>query len=246
MKAVWFLVFTLFTHSLCAQQVTIALEPMPPFVTHETTGEIIDLLQEIDSDSPLNFQILIMPYNRAIRELKQGRVDMIGLTPIGLETPDFYQFAQDIDWGFDTALGVYALSPTTLKKELHQLTRIGIPRGNEHFHAKTLNIPITHFIPGEITNLVEMLLVGRLDLVIFEHNAISRAIYATQQQDLVYFKLLSTIKTGFSVQKNQAGNQLKEQIEERLKKIATDRYLLSVPDNQQLNHIQPLNPKQTN
>jgi hypothetical protein len=34
--------------------------------------------------------------------LRSGQVDLIGHTLLGMETPDFYQAAQELDWFVDT------------------------------------------------------------------------------------------------------------------------------------------------
>mgnify|MGYP000228418302 CR=1 FL=1 len=100
MKLTWyFLIFVNgFGITCAAQNVTVGMEPFPPFITEQVTGYSVDMLRAIEKISDLKFDIEIMTYARAKHELEFNRLDIAGHTPKELETKGFYRYAQELDW----------------------------------------------------------------------------------------------------------------------------------------------------
>ena len=103
-----------------AQELIFGIEPFPPIFTENGQGLGADLLKKIQKNSDLNFQIRIMTYARAKKELKNDRIDAIGLIPKGLETKEFYQYALELDWYFNN------VTPEVLKMISALLSSSGI------------------------------------------------------------------------------------------------------------------------
>jgi polar amino acid transport system substrate-binding protein len=211
-------------HGLYSETVKVGLEVFPPMIRDKQNGYIIDVLKKIETTSNLNFQIDIMPYNRTKNDLKSGQLDLIGLTPYGLETKDFYQYAQEIDLIIGVKTDIYVKDPNKLK-DITKL-KIGIPRGNEDFASELLGVSKDHFYIGEIDNLLKMLDAGRIDAFWFERSATMRSLRGLIISGIYYKQFpQNTIYIGFAVQKNQKGNTLKKTLEDQLKKIDKEKIL---------------------
>ena len=86
LKVLIIITFIINTALSFGEEIKVGVEPFPPLINENGTGYAIDMLKEIEKQSDLKFQISFMPYNRAKSELKNGSVDLIGLTPQGKET----------------------------------------------------------------------------------------------------------------------------------------------------------------
>ncbi|WP_323117180.1 type 2 periplasmic-binding domain-containing protein, partial [Klebsiella quasivariicola] len=126
-----------------------------------------ELLKKIEEVSDLKFQIKIKPYIRLRKEIEHGTLDLIGHTPYGKETKEFYQYAQDLNWSISSVSDIYAKSESKLK--ISRAIKIATPRGNAEFHSALLGIPISRFTDsGDLDSSIKMLKAGRIDLFIFE------------------------------------------------------------------------------
>ncbi len=116
-----------FFQPVSADVIKVGLEPFPPLITEDAKGHSISLLRAIEKASDLQFEITIMPYNRAKLLLKKGKLDLIGHTPHHKETSDFYSYARDIQWSIRAITDVYGMN----KEELETFTTlqsVGTPR----------------------------------------------------------------------------------------------------------------------
>lgn len=217
-----FMAFLLLSGSLYGQTIVVALEPIPPLIIDARKGYMIDLLKEIERQSSFEFILRIMPYTRAKRELEKGNVQLIGLTPIGMEAPEFYEYAQDIDWGVNTSIDLFTTEPEQIHKGLDEYAVIGTPRGNEHFYSLVLGIPVESFHAGDLRSITEMLLMGRIDAVLFERYSIIDTVSQSPNRKTIYYQQLETVYAGFSLSSNTAGMKLKAQLEEILDSIDTE------------------------
>ncbi|WP_457577882.1 substrate-binding periplasmic protein [Desulfomarina sp.] len=221
--------------SATAGIIRVGLEPLPPLIVDENTGYTVDLLKEIEKISDLKFHIVIMPYNRAKRMLRQGRVDLIGHIPYHSETQEFYSYARELDFKIDVKTDIYVVD----KRILHniQALKIGIPRGNEEFAAKLLHIPKRNFYPGSLESLLQMLVRGRIDAFWFERSATISTLHKLGIKNLYYMKFPENpAPAGLAVRKSKKGIFLQEKLDGLLKKINVDRFLsgysrfLAMPD----------------
>jgi len=221
---------------LAAQTVRVGLEPLPPLVNEDGTGLTITMLREIEKASSLRFTIQIMPYNRAKSELAGGNLDLIGHTPYGLETAEFYAFAQELVWKEDLATDFYALKKPFLDNP--EKGKVGIPRGNKEFASDLTGIAVANFYEEDLRNLVPLLVAGRIDAIWFERGSVMTTIRKLGVSGVLYRQApKELIPAGIAVRKNAAGDQLKAKIEEALKKVelakifADNRRFLKMPDS---------------
>lgn len=78
--------------------------------------------------------LAIAPYNRAKLDLKSGKTDLIGHTPHGKETQDFYVYAQDLAWSIPAVTDIYAMKKETIEPSSFAAIKvIGVPRGKREF-----------------------------------------------------------------------------------------------------------------
>ena len=140
---------------------------MPPLIVDENSGFTIDFLKYLEQNSDYEFEIIIMNYVRAKKNLEDGQVDMIGHTPLGLETEDFYTYATELIFSIPTKSDFITLSSLNSDSDTQSM-KIGVPSGNEDFLSSLSDIPVENFITGRIENLLNMLHAGRIDAFWFE------------------------------------------------------------------------------
>ncbi|AWL12183.1 hypothetical protein HMF8227_01710 [Saliniradius amylolyticus] len=229
-KAPWYLclyllaaLFSIPGHSATFR---IGLEPFPPLITADRQGMTVRFLQSIEQRLPEHhFKIMIMPYNRAKKELKEGRLDMIGHTPYQKETQDFYEYAEEIHWSIAAPLDIYSIQRDYLEPEVFsKLNHIGTPRGNEDFLAELLGLsPKQFFAAGNIDNLVEMMGIGRIPAFIF---ARAPTVSMIQKLDLrgIYYRNLVTLHASLAVSKTASGQQLQALMEEAIEQMDVEKW----------------------
>jgi polar amino acid transport system substrate-binding protein len=231
-----FLLFTLFSFKLSANHtdITVGLEPFPPLVNEDGSGFVINMLNALQKNSTLNFNFQIMTYARAKKELRNQRIDMVGLTPKDSETQKFYQYAQELVWHFDTTVDFYSTSPTHFKLENLPNQSIGTLIGNADFFSELAGISIERFIEvSSLTQLIMMMARGRIKVVLFERVAMMSTINKLQNDlrskvpsefnspespQKIYYKKFKIIAASLAVAKNEAGDKLKTQLDELLTK----------------------------
>jgi len=140
---------------------------MPPLIIDENKGITIDFLKYIEQISDYQFEIKIMNYVRAKKNLKDGFVDMIGHTPLGLETESFYDYAIELEFSIPTKSDFFTRIPLESDADLSSMI-IGVPSGNENFLSSLSGIPVENFVTGRIENLLNMLKAERIDAFWFE------------------------------------------------------------------------------
>ena len=91
--------------------------------------------------SDLEFNIEIMAYARAKHQLKHQRIQIAGHTPKGLETDEFYHYAQELNWNIDTTADIFTFERNFFDLPRLKKGRIGTTVGNADFFAKQMKIP---------------------------------------------------------------------------------------------------------
>lgn len=171
-----------------------------------------------------DINIKIMPYNRVKHAIKTGDIDLGGHTPYKMETPEFYEYAQDVDWYVTTLIDVYAKDEKSLgSDEFKTSEKIGTPQGNEAFMSDLFGIPAKNFKVNELDNIVKMLNAGRLEYILFERSATMSTVQKLKIGDVHYRMIDDSIKAGFAVNKNQRGQHVKQLLEAAIKTIDQDR-----------------------
>lgn len=210
-----------------AEEITIGVEPFPPFVDSSGEGLTIDLLREIEKITALSFEVKVMTYARAKHELKVNRLDIAGHTPKDLESDDFYQYALELDWSFDTTSDFFTLNTKFLEVSNILPGRIGTTRGNAVYLAEMVGLTKEHFVEiGTLPRLVDMLISGRIDVIFFERASVMSLLQQRQIQN-VYYQSAAHIPASIAVANNEQGKALKEKMDKAINKINIDRIFAS-------------------
>ena len=178
-----FLLLSSFSFKLLANHtdITVGLEPFPPLVNEDGSGFVINMLNALQENASLNFNYQIMTYARAKKELKNQRIDMVGLTPKDSETQEFYQYAQELNWHFNTTVDLYSTSPTNFDLDKLPNNSIGTLIGNADFFAELAGVPREKFIEvSSLSRLVMMMARGRIKVILFERVAMMSTIKQLQ------------------------------------------------------------------
>lgn len=232
-----------FSVEVNAQDVHIGLEPFPPIVNEDGQGYAIDMFKAIEVISDLKFHFHIMNYARAKKELQKQSLDMIGLTPQGYETKDFYQYSEDINWSVTAKVDLFTLEKKYFNIQLLPKQSIGTLRGNADFFSELLNIPRDKFIEiSSLTQLTKMLQRKRLKMITFERASTMTTI---KKLDIsgVYYKKVAEIPASFAVYKNNKGLKLKAKIDRLLSQVKSKSYFLSYFKYQKLTDTGLITPK---
>ncbi|NMP32199.1 hypothetical protein HII17_11515 [Thalassotalea sp. M1531] len=201
-------------------RVTTALEAFPPLVTSHGEGMVVNLLKEIESISNYTFDISITTYARAKRELQGDRAQLIGLTPKGNETDEFYQFADELAWELPVSVDIFVndLSKAANYKEIY----IGVPTGNADFFSELLDIPRKNFVEvTHLNQLTQMLNLNRIDGIIFERIAVVETFKTTGYKQ-VYYQQLTTTAASMAVSNSPVGKILKNDLDYYINKVQKD------------------------
>jgi polar amino acid transport system substrate-binding protein len=228
------LLLSLFSFKILANHtdILVGLEPFPPLVNEDGSGFVVNMLNAAQENSTLNFSYQVMTYARAKKELKNQRIDMIGLTPKDSETQDFYQYAQELTWHFDTTVDLYSTSPKNFYLDNLPDHSIGTLIGNADFFAELAQVPRNKFIEvSSLTQLIMMMARGRLKVILFERVAMMSTIEelqnnlrtqvpsefnSTDGRQTIYYKKFKIIAASLAVAKSDAGIHLKKQLDELL------------------------------
>ncbi|MEW6992173.1 substrate-binding periplasmic protein [Colwelliaceae bacterium 6441] len=207
-----------------AQEVHVGFEPFPPLINENGGGFAIEMLQALTDKSDLTFNFTLMTYARAKKELKERRLDLIGLTPKGNESEEFYQYANELDWSFDAYVDFF--SKEKFDFELNTLAErsIGTLIGNADFFAQLSHIPRENFVEvSSLKQLVKMLDKGRINLALFERISMITTLKKHKIQN-IYHKHLFSIPASLAVANTKSGYQLKEKLDKILKGKINDEF----------------------
>lgn len=246
-----FLLFALFSSKLLAahSEILVGLEPFPPLVNEDGSGYVINMLSALQQQTELDFNFQMMTYARAKKELKSHRIDIIGLTPKDSETQEFYQYAQELSWHFDTTVDFYTTSPSNFDFDSLPNKSIGTLIGNADFFSELSVIPRDKFIEvSSLTQLIMMMARGRLKIVLFERvammstisqlqnelsNKIPSELNSIEKPQKIYYQKFKTIAASLAVAKTAEAEQLKLQLNNLLSK-GTEKYFKTIAPYAQL------------
>ena len=215
--------------------VEVRLEPFPPLVNEDGTGLAIDLLALVAQRSGLEFNIEIMPYSRALFQLRNGEADLIGPVPLGMETAGFYEYARELAWELPTQSDIYVLDPELLPAERLPSLDIGVPLGNAEFFSELLELPVEQFTESSLVNLVQMLATGRIDALLFERASTTETL---REQGIsgVHYRRVFSIPAGFAVRADEPGQALGQRLDAVFREVDGEAVLeayqpyLDMPD----------------
>lgn len=205
-----------FAGAVHAQVVDVRLEPFPPLVTENGGGLTVRLLREIEKISDLRFSVAVVPYSRAKYQLRNGQADLIGHTPVGYESAEFYSYARELSWQIPTAADLFAMHPQDLDLlKGGQAYYVGAPLGNAEFFSELFDVPLERFVESTLPNLVEMLARGRIQALMFERASTRAYIWQARLQG-VHYRLLKRINAGLAVRRDAQGEALALKLESLL------------------------------
>jgi polar amino acid transport system substrate-binding protein len=226
MKVIFCIIALIFcvTKNTYSQDLHIGIEPFPPIITESGTGYAIDMFKAIEAISDLKFHFHVMNYARAKKELNNNSLDLIGLTPKGYETADFYQYAEDLEWSLPAKIDLFTLNKNYFNTLALPEQSIGTLRGNADFFSELLDIPRNKFIEvSSLAQLIQMLERKRLNVITFERAATMSTLEKFKVTD-VYYKKVAEVPASFAVQNNESGKELKVKIDYYLNKIKSNHY----------------------
>lgn len=210
---------------LLAETIEVRLEPFPPLVTESGGGLTVALLNRVAARSELDFNIEIVPYSRAKYQLRNGQADLIGHTPVGYESDEFYDYAQELDWKLPTAADVFAMEPVWLdlpggNPDFY----VGAPLGNAEFFSEITGVPLDRFVESTLPNLVQMLARGRIQALIFERASTRSYIWEARLEG-VHYRMINRIDAGLAVRQGPAGDRLRARLEALIREVNTRELL---------------------
>ncbi|MFE8073158.1 transporter substrate-binding domain-containing protein [Marinobacteraceae bacterium S3BR75-40.1] len=180
----------------------VGLEPFPPLITEAKGGYSIDWLRAMAREAGMTLDIRIMPYSRAKLALKSGRVDLMGHTPYGFETGQFYDFAVELEHRVPTKMDAFSLSPDKITSAALHRQVIATPFGNADFIAELTGVPRDQFVEGTLERTVRMMRLKHVDTVIFERASVVSHL-PKSNRDRIYYRLVQAIDAGFAVRKDR-------------------------------------------
>ncbi len=175
----------------------VGLEPFPPLITEQKTGYSVEWLKEVAGTAGFDMTIQVMPYSRAKSALKTGQVDIIGHTPHGLENDAFYTFASELDYSVMVSLDAVSVNEEDIQQDKLDSVYVGTPFGNASFISELLKLTEDRFVEGTLPNIVDMMLAGRINTVVFERAAIF--IQVQKHQASVYYRKVKQVSAGFAI-----------------------------------------------
>lgn len=212
------LLLTTFSSMTLAEKVRVGLEPFPPLITQDEGGYSVDLLRAVEKISDLQFDIIIMTYSRARRQLRRSGLDLIGHTPYQNETKEFYQTGQELTWSIVTHLDLFTTHPRNLSPAKFKQLNLGTPFGNKEFMMELTGLPDNQFTEGFLENLLRMMQRDRIDGILFERASTMSNVRKLQLSNIHYRKV-QTLPASFAVRKTAEGHRLKKKLDDLFKQI---------------------------
>jgi len=148
----------------------------------------------------------------------------MGHIPYKLESPEFYKFAQELEFKVDVKADLYVMDPKKFS-DLANL-KIGVPRGNEELASKVLGVPVKNIYPGAAESLLQMLEIGRIDAFWFERGSTIEMLIKLKIKGVSYQRFpTQPMQAGLAVIASGKGNELKARLDQLLAKAGTAQYL---------------------
>ena len=205
--------------------IRVGFEEAPGLIQKDGNGVLDRVLSDISKKGHINFKIVYLTYSRAKIELKKNNFDLIGLTPQRLETKNFYEFAEDLDWAFETKLVLFCNDKKDLKLNNQQV--IGTPSGNEDFISEYMKISPDRFVTGSLGSVVKRVAKKRTPCFIFEEIA-GLKLAKTMGIKKLFYRVINNVKASFAVSKSKGSKKLKKELEKELKNFNLEPYMKNI------------------
>ena len=205
--------------------IRVGFEEAPGLIQKDGNGVLDRALADIAKKGQFHFKTVYLTYSRAKIELKKKNFDLIGLTPKGLETTSFYEFAEDLNWAFETKLVLFCNQEKDLTLKNQQM--IGTPSGNEEFISEFMNISKNRFVTGTLDSVVKRVAKKRTPCFIFEEIAGLRLAKIMGIKKL-YYRVIDNVKASFGVSKSISSKKMKRELEDELKNLDLSPYMKNI------------------
>jgi len=224
MKAKLWIILVFIGLNFCSvsygETIRVGLEPFPPLIIDSTSGYTIIMLKEIEKISDLRFTINIMPYNRAKLYLDAKKIDLIGHTPYGMETKEFYVYAKELDWKIKAISAMFSTIEANVEPdEFKILPRIGTPYGNKDFFSELFEIPLENFKESNLDNLLKMLSAERIDGFIFERFSTMTSLIKLDIKNIFYKNMEPSVDASCAIRNDTEGIELRHKLDQLIKKL---------------------------
>jgi len=224
----------LFASNAYAEKVNVGFEPFPPLINEDGTGYLIDMLNSLTNDSDLTFNFQLMTYARAKKELKEQRLQLIGFTPKNNETENFYLYAEELSWIFNTNVDFFSKNKAYFTIENLPTSSIGTLIGNADFFSEITKIPRKKFVEvSSLNQLVKMLDKERIKVILFERISMITTLKKLNITD-IYYQKLANVPASLAVSKAEEGQQLKIKLDKLLNSIDNDTFFKDLSQYNQL------------
>ncbi|WP_339725705.1 hypothetical protein [uncultured Paraglaciecola sp.] len=220
------LIFLLIVYSpiVNSDEIEVGFEPFPPLINEDGSGMVVEMLSALSANHNIDFNVQIMTYGRAKKNLKNRLVKLIGMTPFQLETHDFYEYATELNWHINTHVYLFSLDKEYFNIEKLPPGSIGTLIGNAEFLSEVVKVPLTKFVEvSHLTQLVKMLALGRLNVILFEGVAAMNTIKSLKIKD-VYFKEMGLVPSSLAVSNTAQGLMLKEKLDTFLSDVENQNF----------------------
>jgi polar amino acid transport system substrate-binding protein len=171
------------------------------------------MFDALSEQSDLLFNVNLMTWARAKKELKAQRIDLIGISPKNNETTDYYKYAKELNWSFIATVDLFSKSKTSFDIEKLPSKSIGTLVGNADFFAELSQIPRNKFVEiSSLKQLVKMMNKERIQTVIFERISMMSTIKKLKLPN-VHYKKLMMIPATFAVKNTNDGHLLQQKLD---------------------------------
>ncbi|MBU3005754.1 substrate-binding periplasmic protein [Paraglaciecola arctica] len=210
---VTFIYLVVYSPQTDSREIVVGLEPFPPLINEDGSGLVVDMLRKFSATENIRFTFEIMTYARAKKNLRNKKLELIGMTPYQLETDEFYQYATELDWHIDTHVHLFALDKSYFNISQLPTRSIGTLLGNAEFLAEIVGLPEKKFVEvSQLEQLVKMLALGRLKVILFEGVATMNTIKSLGLQG-VYYKEMGIVPSTLAIPKSAEGLILKQKLD---------------------------------
>ncbi|WP_170940680.1 transporter substrate-binding domain-containing protein [Pseudoalteromonas sp. NBT06-2] len=154
-------------------QIILAINHAPPYTfvdsKQQASGLILDIMRRIESDLGFELKVVSCPFPRCLKLAKEGKVDMLGGLIKTEERNKYLDFIEPAYMELNSSFVFYALKDKGLiVNEYKQLMgkRIAVKRKAAHFKRFDKDTSLNKVIVSSEKVAMDMLLKGRVDIVI--------------------------------------------------------------------------------
>ncbi len=216
-----------FAFATSFEKVVVAVDHAPPYgmVSEDgrVSGAIVDIMREIQRTLPIKLEYVACPFSRCLKMLEQNELDVMGGLIRTEAREQKMQFLTPPYMMLSSSFVFYARADSELKINNYQDLvgkRIAVMRGAAHFPRFDNDKTLTKVEALSEHNAFDMLLKGRVELVIAVETTADHASVFLQRpsQEIVKmpYRYKDVIYGHIALSKQFASSGLAEKIQDRL------------------------------